>query len=127
MENISRLEAGIIVFLVLFIVIFVFDYFFIKRKYLKKKRKKKNNELMELSYLINKFNLNKDALNLKRLLLCISLINAFIISLVSVTVLVIDTYVILKFIIGFILLIALIYAIYELLGRFLERKYKNGL
>ncbi len=127
MENISRLEAGIIVFLVLFIVIFVFDYFFIKRKYLKKKRKKKNNELMELSYLINKFNLNRDTLNLKRLLFCISLINAFIISLVSVTVLAIDTYVILKFIIGFILLIALIYAIYELLGRFLERKYKNGL
>ena len=127
MENISRLEAGIIVFLVLFIVIFVFDYFFIKRKYLKKKRKKKNNELMELSYLINKFNLNRDTLNLKRLLFCISFINAFIISLVSVTVLAIDTYVILKFIIGFILLIALIYAIYELLGRFLERKYKNGL
>ena len=129
----SRIEAGIYAFLILFIIIFTVDYLFIKRRYLKrlngkKKRKKKDNELMELSYLIAKFKLDKSKLPLNKLLVVISLINAFIISIVSVTVLLLDTYTIVRLLVGFVLLMGLIYSLYEILGRILERRgfSKNG-
>ena len=123
----SRIEAGIYAFLILFIIIFTVDYLFIKRRYLKrlngkKKRKKKDNELMELSYLIVKFKLDKSKLPLNKLLVIISLINAFIISIVSVTVLLLDTYTIVRLLVGFVLLMGLIYSLYEILGRILERR-----
>ena len=124
----SRLEAALIIFGLLFIIIFIVDYFFIKRKYLKrlydkrKKKRKKNNELMEISYLVSKFNLDKDKLNLKKLLILVSMINAFIISFVSVVVMLIRINIILQLFIGFVLLMALIYALYEILGRHLVKK-----
>ena len=129
----NRTVAGLIVFGIIFGCVFGVDYFFIKRRYLKKlkngdsdnkRRKKKNNgndDLMEIGYLVNKFKLDKSKLPLKRLLVEISLINAFIIVLVSVVVLVLDIYTIFKLLIGFVLLFALIYAIYELLGRHLVK------
>lgn len=128
----DKLQAALILFGVLFIIIFLVDYIFIKRKYLKKisskKKKKKNNELTEISYLVGKFKLNKDALPLNKLLVIISLSNAFIISLVAVVVIILNTYIIIQLVVGFILLFALIYAIYELIGRSLERRgySKNG-
>lgn len=123
----EKLEAGLIIFLFLFIIIFIVDYFFIKKRYLKNLKKKKNKkELMEINYLVNKFKLDKNKLALNKLLPIISAINAFIIAIVYVTILVFDTYLIVKFIIGFFLLIAIIYAMYELLGRYLERTIENG-
>jgi len=72
--------------------------------------------------LINKFKLDKNKLPLNYLLIGISLINSFIISLVSIVVILININVIFQLGIGFILLIALIYSIYELLGRYLVKK-----
>ena len=123
----SRLEAGFYAFIIIFLLVFMIDYLFIKRRYLKrlnkgKKKKKKDNELMELSYLIIKFKLDKNKLPLNKLLVVISLINAFIISIVSVTVLILDTYIIIKLLVGFALLMGLIYSLYEILGRVLERR-----
>ena len=123
----NRLQAALILFAILFVFLFIGDYFFIKRRYLKRikgkgKKRKKNNELTEVTYLTSKFNLDKNKLNLNKLLIVISIINAFIISLVSVVVMLIRINVILQLIIGFVLLISLIYALYELLGRFLVMK-----
>ena len=102
----ERVKAGIIIFCFLFIVIFIIDYFFIKRRYLKNIKKKKNKkDLMEINYLVNKFKLNKENLPINNLLVIISIINAFIISIVYITLLVFDTYLIVKLIIGFFLLI----------------------
>ncbi len=123
----NKLYAALILFLVLFIILFLVDYFFVKRKYLKKlngkkkSKKGKNNELTEILYLMGKFKLNKSDINLDKLLIVISLINALIISLVAVLVLLINVHIIFQMLIGFILLIALIYAIYELLGRYLVK------
>ena len=123
-------------FLLLALIIFIFDYFFIKRKYLKKlvskkKRSKKNeieNEMTELAYLITKFKLDKSKLPLNNLLIVISLTNACIISIVAVVVMLLDIFIIFQLVIGFILLIALIYSLYELIGRYLVKKGygKNG-
>lgn len=125
----ERLTAALILFAILLLVVFLVDYLFIKRKYYKnitgkKKGKKKNkdNELLELSYLVVKFNLDKTKLPLNSLLVIISLFNAFIISLVAVVVIIININIILQLIIGFILLLALIYSMYELLGRYLVKK-----
>ena len=131
----NRLEAILVLFGILFIIIFLVDYFAIKRKYLKvitgKKKSKKNSkksELTELTYLIKKFNLDKKKLKLDRLLVGISIINGIIISLVSVVIMLIDINMILQLAIGFFLLIALIYSIYEILGRYLVKVgySKNG-
>lgn len=123
----NRIQAALILFAILFVFLFIGDHFFIKRRYLKRikgngKKRKKNNELTEVTYLTSKFNLDKNKLNLNKLLIVISIINAFIIALVSVVVMLIRINVILQLIIGFILLISLIYALYELLGRFLVMK-----
>jgi len=116
----DKLTAALILFLILLGVIFLVDYIFIKRNYLrrlngKKKRKKKDSEITEIVYLIGKFKLDKSKLPMNKLLLGISFINAFIISLVAVLVILININILLQLIIGFILLIALIYSIYELL------------
>jgi len=123
----DKLTAALILFLILLGVIFLVDYIFIKRNYLrrlngKKKRKKKDSEITEIVYLIGKFKLDKSKLPMNKLLLGISFINAFIISLVAVLVILININILLQLIIGFILLIALIYSIYELLGRYLVKK-----
>ena len=119
----SRVEAAGIVFGLLFIIIFIIDYFFINRKYLRKSKKnKKARELTEISYLVSKFNLDKDKLNMNKLTIIIAIINAFIIALVSVLVMLIKVFIVLQLLIGFILLIALIYSIYERLGRTLVKK-----
>ena len=127
----NRLTAALILFAILFGLIFIVDYLFIKRRYLKrlnsKKKKKKKNK--ELSYLIGKFKLDKDALPLNKVLLMVSLINAFIIAFVAIVVLILNVHLIIQLIVGFILLLALIYSIYELYGRYLVKKGygKNGL
>ncbi len=118
--------------LLLFLLILSMDYYFTKRKYLKrlknknkkekKKKNKKDSELIEVSYLVNKFNLNKEKLLTKKMLFIFSIINSLIITIVSMVIISINTYIILKFILGFILLFALIYSLYELLGRYLKRK-----
>lgn len=124
----DKLSMIFILFAILLILVFFVDYVFIKRRYLnkingkKKNKKKSNNELTELSYLIGKFKLDKDKLPLNILLLIISLINAFIIALVAVVVMLININIIFQLLIGFILLIALIYSIYELLGNYLVKK-----
>ena len=126
----TKLEAALFLFSILFIGVFLVDYLCIKRKYLnrlkgkKKGRKKDNkkNELTEIAYLVGKFKLDKSKLNLNKLVIIISLLNALIISLVAVVVLLIKVHIIIQLLIGFILLIALIYAIYELLGRYLVKE-----
>ncbi len=111
----------LIIFIILFIIIFLFDYLLIKKTYLKGK-KKKNNELVELSYLLIKFNLDKNKLNIKRVLITISLINAFIMSMVSVILLLFKMNYILKLLVAFIMLLLVIYSIYEIYGNYLIKK-----
>ena len=84
---------------------------------------------MEIEYLVHKFKLDKKLLPMKKLLLEIAFINALIISFVAVIIMLIDINIILQLIIGFILLMALIYSLYEILGNHLVKKGygKNGI
>lgn len=108
-------------FIVLYIIIFIINYILNRRKV----KKKKYDAIGEMNYLIAKFKLDKKKINYKKEILYISLINSFIISSVGVFVTCLDIMMILQLAIGFVLLFALIYALYEIYGRHLVKKTRR--
>lgn len=109
-------------FIILYIIIFLITYTWNKRKV----KKKKYDSIGEMNYVIAKFKLKKKNINYKREIVFISLINSFIISSVGTFVTCLDLPMFLQLIIGFILLFALIYALYEIYGRYLEKREKEN-
>jgi uncharacterized ion transporter superfamily protein YfcC len=107
-------------FVILYLIIFIVNYLINLRKV----KKKKYESIGEMNYLINKFKLDKSKINYKKEIIFISLINSFIISSVGVFVTSLDIAMVLQLLIGFALLFALIYALYEIYGRHLGKK--NG-
>ena len=114
---------------VLFILIFLVNYLWIfKRSYenIKKQKKKKKNKKLEdfigFSYLIPKFNLDINKMNLNYVFVMVSLIDAFIISFVFLVINSIPWSIGFSMLLGFVLLFGLIYSLYELLGRSLVKK-----
>lgn len=106
-------------FAVFFVVIFIV-YFFLLRHKLKKGKEK---SIGEVSYLIRRFQLDVRKLDYWKLIIPISLINAFIISFVSTAIMLFPVDMIWQLAIGFVLLFCLIYALYEIYGRHLQKKY----
>lgn len=117
----------LVVFIIVFIIVFIGDFFIMKRSYYdsisnKGKKKSKNNDVFELNYIVSKFKLDKKKLNIKRCLIEFSLINSFIISFTAIVLNMLDLYFIFKIFIGFILLMGLIYSVYEIYGKLLVKK-----
>lgn len=120
----------VIYFLLVFIIVFIGDFFIIKKpiydslnnKQKKNKKKDKLRDIFELNYIITKFNLDKKKMPIKKCLLHFTLINALIISLTVTILSMLDIFIGWKFLIGFILLFGLIYAIYELYGNMCIKK-----
>lgn len=116
---------GLFVFIVVFLINFLWIF---KRGYeniKKQKSKKKNKKLEEfvgLSYLIPKFKLDINKMNLNYVFFMVSLIDAFIISFVFVVITIIPWDMGFSMLLGFVLLFGLIYALYEILGRGLVKK-----
>ena len=88
----------------------------------KKNRKNKDKYIFSVKYLMNKFKLKKENLLTKKMLFIYSVIDSFIITLVFMIISLIEIPFIIQLFMGFALLFALIYAIYELLGRYLKKK-----
>ena len=107
----------VVLFLIIFVINYIFDYYKIK--------KNKLDNIMLTSYVIKKFNINKNKINYRKELKWMSLINSFIISSVGTFVSCIDTYIFLQLGIGFVLLFLLIYALYEIYGRHLVNKIRR--
>ena len=116
---------GLFVFIVVFLINFLWIF---KRGYeniKKQKSKKKNKKLEEfvgLSYLIPKFKLDINKMDLNNVFFMVSLIDAFIISFVFVVITIIPWDMGFSMLLGFVLLFGLIYALYEILGRVLVKK-----
>ena len=110
----------IIFFLAVFLVVFLV-YYYVLCFDRKKKKKIAKVTSMDL-YVIKKFNLDETKVNIKRLNFHESIINAFIISFVSVTLDVTSFHIGIKFAIAFALLFGLIYSIYEIYGRQLKKR-----
>lgn len=108
-------------FLVLFVVLFFLIYFLERRKVLHKKF----DSLSELNYVIKKFQLNKESIEYKKEILFVALLDSIIIASVGTFVSSIDIPLFLKFALGFVLLFALIYALFEIYGRHLKNKIRR--
>lgn len=112
---------NLLFFFIFAILIFIFDYVFVLKRKLKSK-KFKNEEIMEISYLINKFNLDTNKVLYKPMCLYCALFNGFIISGVGTVIHNIKLNYGFRFLIGFVLLFGLIYSVYEIYGRILIKK-----
>ena len=113
MENIIY---DLLFFLIVFLVVFVINYF----SSVKKIKKRKKIELVD--YLVVRFKLSSRKIKARKMVLTISLINAFIISSVATCITMLDISFIWQFMIGFVLVFGLIYSLYEIYGRYLVRK-----
>ena len=125
----SDITINFIWSIVLFIIIFLVNYLWVfKRGYnnIKKQKKKKKNKKIEdflgLSYIIPKFNLDINKMNLNYVFVMVSLIDAFIISFVFFATISITWGIGFSLLLGFVLLFGLIYSLFELLGRALYKK-----
>lgn len=117
--------------ILVFILGYIIDYYFINRRKLKliknkgltkKGKTKKIKSIGELDYLIAKFQLNYKAINMDKAIIWISLINSFIIALVSLIIMLLPIKIMWQMLIAFVLLFSLIYALYEIYGKILKRK-----
>ena len=113
----SEILFNIFMFLIFLLIIFIITYFMNLSKYKKKK------SIGEIKYLINKFNLDEKKLKKRQMILWVSIIDAFIISFVGTFIFMLPIDYVWKFLAGFVLLFALIYALFEIYGRHLV---KNG-
>lgn len=126
----------ILSFFVIYVVVFVLHYFFLTKPAIdevlgkaKKKSKKVNKKgprkIGEVEYLVYKFKLDRKKLNYQSLKIMIPLLNSFIITFVTFIIELIPVKIVFKLLIGFVLLTALIYAIYEIYGRHLLKVEKK--
>lgn len=126
-----KYEQAIYIFLILMLIVFLVDYYLINKRKLtlirnkglnKKGKQKKVNSIGEMDYLVSKFKLNKKKLNEDSMILWISLINSFIISIVSSVLMLMPFKLMWLMLIAFVLLFCLIYSLYEIYGRHLKKK-----
>ena len=122
--NIS-IASGIITFIIVFLV----DYFAIlvpKNNILSGKKKQKKNKkevtMMELQYLQKRFALDLFKVDMDYVIKWFAFLNAFIIAFTSTVIMLIPVNMVLQLLIGFVLLLALIYSLYEIYGRHLVKK-----
>ena len=107
----------IMVFILAFLIVFIFYSIMFNRKKVKNKEKK----ITEVNYIIKIYKLYMTKIKYKNLLFTISLINSTIIALAFTAVFYVENY-LLSLLIGFILLIILTYALYEIVGRHYQKK-----
>ena len=101
----------IIYLLASYVLTFIFYSFVINRKKAKKRP-------MEMDYLLTKYNIDEKDINTNKLRWTLNIVNPFIVSLTFLVVISIKSF-ILGIIVGFIVMILLIYSIYEIIGRVL--------
>lgn len=111
---------GIILeYLIVFIIIFIINYFLYIRK---KKRLNKNKVPVELYYLVSMYKLDINKIKYKKFLWIYSFINTFIVSTIYIIVVYLVEGFLWQLLIGTVLLILLIIICYGLLGRYYQMK-----
>lgn len=110
------------------IVLFVFSFVFYLINLYKYKEYKKNHKAfnsMEIRFLLARNRLLKEDLLKQSFFITISTINAFIIALVFLVIEYVPLNLMFRLMIGFVLLMALIYSLYGILGTILEKRYNK--
>lgn len=116
----------ILFYISIFAIVFLLQFGFSIKPNLKK-NKEKEKKIIELEYLSKKFNIPKEKLLNSVIGTKICYINAFIITVVSMIILNIPVAYYIQLLIGFIILMVMIYGIYEIFGKILVKEIKNEL
>ena len=111
-----------IAFVVISIVLFLYNGYKASILLNKKKKKYKKSEITEVKYLSLTYGLKKEKLMLPKIILLISIVDAFIISIVFLVVTMLPWAIIWQLLVGFVLLLGLIYSIYGIIGKILVKK-----
>lgn len=110
-------------FSITFLLIILIYMVFINRK---RKNMKTEGSFTEPSYLFNRFNLSTRKISYKKVMWLTTFLNAFIIALTASVVVNIKS-LLLELLVGFVMLLVLIFLGYEVLGRILvARGYTKG-
>lgn len=109
--NITMFFISYIVFLLIYILI-------VNRK---RKVYKEGKKQAEISYIINKFNLDMRVTKYNTLKWILTFINPLIISITYIIVTNVES-IVLGSLVGFLIMILLVYSSYEIIGRLLKRK-----
>ena len=109
----SKILINTLYFVISYLIIFLIYVLIINRK---RKTYKEGKKAVDINYLIKKFNLDLNKINYKTIKWITTFINPLIISFTFVIVINIESFT-LGLIIGFIIMLALIYSIYEIIGR----------
>lgn len=112
---------SIILFMVSYVVLFILYFIFF---FLLGIRKKNILDSIQVQFLKIRFGFKDKDLNSKKIGLLITLIDPLIISLTGTIVSLPNWNYIIELLLGFILLVGLIYSFYEILGRIIRRKVK---
>lgn len=99
-----------------FIIIFLLHMYMYKRN----KKKLNKNDGIGTDFIIRRFSLDLKKITYKKVALIVSLINSIIISFTSMIVININNF-IYKILVGFVLISALIFSLYEIVGRYLYK------
>lgn len=120
----EKIIINVIYFVVSYLIIFLLYSLVINRK---KKSYKYATKQMDILYLVNKFKLNTKKTKYNTLKWITNIINPLIISITFIIVTNIKSFT-LGIMIGFLVMMMLIYSIYEIIGRILKKKEfdKNG-
>lgn len=120
----EKIIINVIYFVVSYLIIFLLYSLVINRK---KKSYKDATKQMDILYLVNKFKLNNKKTKYNTLKWITNIINPLIISITFIIVTNIKSFT-LGIMIGFLVMMMLIYSIYEIIGRILKKKEfdKNG-
>ncbi len=108
----------VMVFLLTFVVVFLIYELILVRKY---KKGKSDKRPVEVTYLLNRYNLNLKKVNYKKLLNIVSLVSSFDIAVV-VTVMGLTDNFLLEILIGCFLTIILILSSYSIVGKIYKKK-----
>ena len=116
------MKESLVLFIISYIVIFILYFIFF---YLLGLKKKTLLNCIQIEFLRIKHNINPKNLKAKKIGIIICLIDTFIISITGVIVTLPKWNFIIQLLLGFVVLMALIYSCYEILGRILNRKRKE--
>lgn len=120
----------IILFIACFILVFIcYQAFFVlpmkkyrkNKKNDKKKKIKEKKELAEIRFLVTKYKLDLDKVNYNKLLLVVSLVSSFDITLIVTIITLFDSYLV-SFLLAAVLVLPIVMISYWLVYKFYEKK-----
>lgn len=114
----NEILLNLIYFITSYILIFLIYVFIINRK---KKTYTDGSKQLEVNYIVSKFNLDRRKTKYSTIKRCVNILNPLIISTTFVIVANIKSFS-LGILVGFAVMMALVYSVYEILGRILKKK-----